>query len=273
MTETKAMRKISKLDSQKTIPVVILCGGMGTRLREETEIRPKPMVEIGGKPILWHIMNTYAAWGLRNFFLALGYKAEVIKEYFLNFHSHVSDMTVHLATGNIDYHSNKAPDWHVTLIDSGLHTETGGRVKRMSPWIGSQTFMLTYGDGVGNVDVGALLKFHRSHGKLATITAVRPPGRFGSLVLEKNRVRAFGEKLQADAGWINGGFFVLEPGVFDYIDADVTVWEQGPLQGLANDRELMAFQHEGFWAPMDTLREKHRLQELWDSGKAPWKIR
>lgn len=272
MTQAKAMSRTKGPDSRETIPVVILCGGMGTRLREETEIRPKPMVEIGGQPILWHIMNTYAAWGLQHFFLALGYKAEVIKEYFLNFHPHTSDVTVHLATGNVDYHSNKAPDWHVTLIDTGLHTETGGRVKRMSPWIGNRTFMLTYGDGVGNVDVGALLEFHRSHGKLATVTAVRPPGRFGSLVLEKSGVRAFGEKLQTEAGWINGGFFVLEPGVFDYIDGDVTVWEQGPLQGLAKDGELMAFRHEGFWAPMDTLREKHRLQELWDSGKAPWKI-
>lgn len=253
-------------------PVVILCGGMGTRLREETDTRPKPMVEIGGQPILWHVMNIYAARGVQHFLLALGYKAEMIKEYFFNFHPHTSDMTVHLATGNIDYHSNIAPDWHVTLIDTGLHTETGGRIKRLRPWVGKQTFMLTYGDGVGNVDIRALLRFHRSHGKLATVTAVRPPARFGSLVFAKNKVRAFAEKSQTEAGWINGGFFVLEPGVFEYIDGDVTVWEVDPLQNLAKNGELMVFRHEGFWAPMDTLREKHRLQELWDSGKAPWKI-
>jgi glucose-1-phosphate cytidylyltransferase len=245
---------------------------MGTRLREETEIRPKPMVEVGGQPILWHIMNIYAAWGVQQFLLALGYKAEMIKEYFLNFHPHTCDLTVHLATGRVDYHRNTAPDWNVTLVDTGLHTETGGRIKRLSRWVGNRTFMLTYGDGVGNVDIRALVEFHREHGKLATVTAVRPPGRFGSLALEKNDVRAFGEKLQTEAGWINGGFFVLEPSVFEYIDGDVTVWEQAPLQNLAKDGELMAFRHEGFWAPMDTLREKHRLQELWDSGKAPWKI-
>ena len=245
---------------------------MGSRLREETDLRPKPMVEIGGQPILWHIMNIYAAWGAKEFLLALGYKGEFIKEYFLNFHPHTSDLTVQLATGNIAYHSNKAPDWRVTLVDTGLHTATGGRIKRLKPWLAGQTFMLTYGDGVGNVDVRALLAFHRSHGRLATVTAVRPPARFGNLLFQKDRVVEFEEKPQTEAGWINGGFFVLEPGVFDYLTNEAIPWEQDPLRNLAKDGELMAFRHEGFWAPMDTLREKHRLQELWDSGKAPWKV-
>lgn len=254
------------------IPVAVLCGGLGSRLREETEIRPKPMVEIGGQPILWHIMNIYAAWGTKCFLLALGYKAEVIKEYFLNFHPHTSDMTIHLASGKVDHHNNMAPDWQVTLIDTGLHTETGGRVKRLKPWVHNQTFMLTYGDGIGNINIKALLAFHRSHGKLATVTAVRPPARFGNLVFEGGQVVEFAEKSQALAGWINGGFFVLEPGVFDYIAGDAMPWESEPLQRLAKDGQLMAYQHKGFWAAMDTLREKQRLQELWDSRKAPWKI-
>lgn len=254
------------------IPVAVLCGGLGSRLREETEIRPKPMVEIGGQPILWHIMNIYAAWGTTRFLLALGYKAEVIKEYFLNFHPHTSDMTIHLASGKVDHHNNTAPDWQVALIDTGLHTETGGRVKRLKPWVDNRTFMLTYGDGVGNIDIKALLAFHQSHGKLATVTAVRPPARFGNLVFEGGQVVEFAEKSQALAGWINGGFFVLEPGVFDYIAGDSMPWESEPLQRLAKDGQLMAYQHGGFWAAMDTLREKQRLQELWDSGRAPWKI-
>jgi glucose-1-phosphate cytidylyltransferase len=266
------MGRVNPVAELASVPVVILCGGLGSRLREETEVRPKPMVEIGGQPILWHIMNIYAAWGATDFKLALGYKAEVIKEYFLNFHPHTSDMTVHLASGRVDYHSNKSPDWLVTLVDTGLHTETGGRVKRLRPWIMNRTFMLTYGDGVGDVDISALLRFHRSHGKLATVTAVRPPARFGNLVLEKDQVQRFEEKSQAEAGWINGGFFVLEPGVFDYIASDSVPWEMDPLQNLAKDGQLMSFRHQGFWAPMDTLREKHRLQEMWDSGKAPWKL-
>jgi glucose-1-phosphate cytidylyltransferase len=230
------------------------------------------MVEIGERPILWHIMSIYAAAGLNNFVLALGYKGELIKEYFLNFHPHTSDLTVHLATGRVHYESNKAPDWHVTLVDTGLNTQTGGRVKRLRPWLGERTFMLTYGDGVGNVDLKALLDFHRNHGKLATVTAVRPPSRFGSLAIDKDRVLAYQEKPQVDTGWINGGFFVLEPGIFDYIAGDAMPWESEPLHKLATDGQLMAYWHEGFWAPMDTLREKQFLQELWDSGKAPWKV-
>lgn len=252
--------------------VVLLAGGLGTRLSEETDVKPKPMVEIGGHPMLWHIMNVYAAQGFTDFVVALGYKGEVIKEYFLNFHPHNSDLTVRLATGAVDYHSNKAPDWTVTLVDTGLKTQTGGRVKRLQQWLGNRTFMLTYGDGVGNVDLKALLAFHRSHGKLATVTAVRPPSRFGSVVVEGDRVFEFKEKPQTEAGWINGGFFVLEPGVFEYISGDTVAWESEPLNQIANAGQLMAFRHEAFWQPMDTIREKHLLQTLWDSGKAPWKI-
>ena len=258
--------------SEDKIPVVILCGGQGTRLREETEFRPKPMVEIGERPILWHIMSIYAAAGLSNFVLALGYKGELIKEYFLNFHPHTSDLTVHLGTGQVNYHSNAAPDWHVTLVDTGLNTQTGGRVRRLKPWLDGKPFMLTYGDGVGNVDLKALWEFHKNHGKLATVTAVRPPSRFGNLTCENSRVQAFKEKPQTDAGWINGGFFVLEPSIFEYIAGDSMPLEIDPLHQLAADGQLMAYRHEGFWAPMDTLREKHLLQELWDSGSAPWKV-
>lgn len=254
------------------VPVLILCGGQGSRLREETEIRPKPMVEIGEQPILWHIMNIYAASGFKDFVLALGYKGKLIKEYFLNFHPHTSDLTVHLATGRVNYHHNKAPDWNVTLVDTGLKTETGGRIKRLKPWVDGETFMLTYGDGVGDIDLKALLAFHKSHGRLATVTAVRPPSRFGSLALENDRVLAYKEKPQAEGGWINGGFFVLEPGIFDYISGDSMSWESEPLHKLATDGHLMVYRHEGFWAPMDTLREKHLLQELWNSDDAPWKV-
>lgn len=252
--------------------VVLLAGGMGTRLSEETDVRPKPMVEIGGHPIIWHIMNVYAAQGFKDFVIALGYKGEVVKEYFLNFHPHNSDLTVHLATGRVDYHANKAPNWTVTLVDTGLKTQTGGRIKRLQSWLGDKTFMLTYGDGVGNVDLKALLAFHKSHGKLATVTAVRPPSRFGTILIEKNRVFEFNEKPQTEAGWINGGFFVLEPGIFDYISGDSVPWESEPLNKIAGDGQFMAFQHEAFWQPMDTMREKLLLQSLWDSGHAPWKI-
>jgi len=252
--------------------VVVLAGGIGTRLAEETDLRPKPMVEIGGHPLLWHILNIYAAGGFKDFVIALGYKGELIKEYFLNFHPHNSDLTVHLGSGRVSYHDNKAPDWTVSLVDTGLTTQTGGRVRRLRSWLDNQTFMMTYGDGVGNVDLKALLAFHQSHGKLATVTAVRPPSRFGSVVFDENRVLEFKEKPQTEAGWINGGFFVLEPGVFDYISGDQMAWEAEPLQRIARDGQLLAFKHEGFWQPMDTLREKRLLQELWDSGRAPWKV-
>lgn len=251
--------------------VILLAGGYGTRLSEETDVKPKPMVEIGGHPILWHIMNIYAAAGFNDFVIALGYKGEAIKQYFLNFHPHNSDLTVHLATGAVTYHSNKAPDWTVTLVDTGLSTQTGGRIKNLKSWLGKETFMLTYGDGVGNVDLRALLEFHRGHGKLVTVTAVRPPSRFGSLRFDRNLVTEFSEKPQTEGGWINGGFFVLEPGVFDYIGGDSVAWEGEPLSAIAANGQLMAFRHEGFWQAMDTLREKQLLQALWDSGKAPWK--
>lgn len=252
--------------------VVLLAGGLGTRLSEETDVKPKPMVEIGGHPIIWHIMNIYAAAGFNDFVIALGYKGEVIKEYFLNFYPHNNDLTVHLATGQVTYHHNKAPDWNVTLVDTGLKAETGGRIKRLKSWVGRDTFMLTYGDGVGNVDLKALLAFHKAHGKLATVTAVRPPARFGNMIFEDGRVLEFKEKPQTEGGWINGGFFVLEPGVFDYVGGDAMPWESGPLPKLAGDGQLMVFKHESFWQPMDTLREKQLLQSLWDSGRAPWKV-
>jgi glucose-1-phosphate cytidylyltransferase len=252
--------------------VVILAGGLGTRLAEETVVKPKPMVEIGGYPMIWHIMNVYAASGIRDFVVALGYKGEVIKEYFLNFYPHTSDLTMNLATGRASYHNNKAPDWNVTLVDTGLKTETGGRIKRLQSWLGNKRFMLTYGDGVGNIDLKALLAFHEAHGKLATVTAVRPPSRFGSLVLESNRVVKFREKPQTEGGWINGGFFVLEPGIFDYLSEDSGPWESEPLNSIARDGQLMAFPHEGFWQPMDTLREKLLLESLWESDRAPWKV-
>lgn len=251
--------------------VVLLAGGIGTRLAEETDVRPKPMVEIGGHPIIWHIMNIYAAATFSDFVVALGYKGNLIKEYFLNFYPHNSNFTVHLGSGRVTYHDNKAPDWTVTLVDTGLHTQTGGRVKRLRPWLDNQTFMMTYGDGVGSIDLKALLAFHRSHGKLATMTAVRPPSRFGSVVFDGHRVVEFTEKPQTKGGWINGGFFVLEPGVFDYIAGDATAWESEPLSRIAVDGQLMAFPHEGFWQPMDTIREKRLLQELWESERVPWK--
>lgn len=252
--------------------VAVLAGGLGTRLTEETVVKPKPMIEIGGYPILWHIMNIYAASGFKDFVIAVGYKGEVIKEYFLNFHPHTSDLTVNLTTGLVKYHNSKAPDWTVTAVDTGLKTDTGGRIKRLKPWLDNETFMMTYGDGVGNVDLRKLLDFHRSHGRLATVTAVRPPSRFGSLVFDRDRVAVFREKPQTEGGWINGGFFVLEPEIFDYLEGDSSVWESEPLTRLAADGQLMAFKHEGFWHPMDTIREKMLLESLWDLGKAPWKV-
>ena len=252
---------------------IILAGGMGTRLAEETSVRPKPMVEIGGKPILWHLMNIYGAQGFQEFILALGYKGEAIKDYFLNFHALNADLTVDLASGSHATKTAAAVPWKVHMVDTGLKTQTGGRVKRLAPWIGQDSiFFLTYGDGLGNVDLNALLAFHQSHGKLATVTAVRPPARFGGLALDGDRVTRFAEKPQAGEGWINGGFFVLDRRVLDYIDGDATLWELDPLERLAVEGQLMAFRHEGFWQPMDTLREKQMLEALWESGDAPWKV-
>lgn len=250
---------------------VILAGGLGTRLSEETTLRPKPMVEIGEHPILWHLMHYYSAHGFREFVLALGYKGDVIKRYFLDFFAVNNNLTVDLRSGERIVHRADSPDWRVDLVDTGTHTQTGGRLKRLKPWLGHETFMATYGDGLSNVDLHALVAFHKAHGKLATVTAVRPPSRFGGLVFEGDKITEFIEKPQLGEGWINGGFFVLEPGVLDYIVGDDTVWERSPLERLAAEGQLTAFRHEGFFQPMDTLREKQLLQGLWDSGSAPWK--
>ena len=251
--------------------VVILCGGLGTRLAEETQVKPKPMVEIGGRPILWHIMKIYERHGINDFTLALGYKGELIKDYFLNYHARQSDLTVHLLGGRVDYSNPTAEDWHVSMIDTGPDTMTGGRLLRLKPYLQSGgTFMLTYGDGVSDVDVTALLAFHRSHGRIATVTAVRPPVRFGELSIEEKRVIHFQEKPQAGEGWINGGFFVFEPAIFDFIDDDSTMLERRPLEQIAKRNELIAYLHAGYWQCMDTLRDKHTLENLWATGKAPW---
>lgn len=252
---------------------VILAGGFGTRLSEETDLKPKPMVEIGGKPILWHIMNIYSHYGINDFIICCGYKGYVIKEYFANYYMHMSDLTVDLHSGDIQYYNCKAEPWKVTLIDTGLNTMTGGRLKRVKEYIENETFMLTYGDGVADVNIDKLLEFHKNHGKIATVTAVQPSGRFGALNIDnKSDVNTFMEKPDGDGGWINGGFFVLESGIFNYIEDDSTVFEREPLEGLAKDHELCAYKHEGFWKPMDTLRDKNELEKLWLSGKAPWKI-
>ncbi|MCL2646594.1 MAG: glucose-1-phosphate cytidylyltransferase [Phycisphaerales bacterium] len=252
---------------------IILAGGAGSRLAEETIVRPKPMVEIGGIPILQHILSLYADHGHKDFIIACGYKGEFIKEYFCNFRFRNSDVYFDLATGKSLLTNSKIPDWRLNLVDTGLTTQTGGRIKRCSPWIQKETFMMTYGDGVGNVDIAALLKFHRTHGRLATMTAVRPPARFGSLTFDGDRVTCFSEKPQVGEGWINGGYMVLEPQVLNYIDDDATIFEHAPLEQLAAEGQLAAYKHEGFWQPMDTLRDKQLLENLWQSGKAPWKVK
>lgn len=252
--------------------VVILAGGQGSRLSEETVLKPKPMVEIGGRPILWHIMMYYSCYGFRHFVIALGYKGEYIKKYMIDYCSLNSDLTVDLGTGKVSAESRHGQDWIVELVDTGMRTNTGGRIKRLAPRLGHETFMLTWGDGVSNVNLRELLAFHRRHGRLATVTAVRPPARFGRLEIEGDQVVSFEEKPQMREGWINGAFFVLEPGVFDYIEGDETQFEREPLENLARDGQLMAFRHDGFWQCMDTLRDKVRLETLWESGQAPWKI-
>jgi glucose-1-phosphate cytidylyltransferase len=254
--------------------VAILAGGVGTRLAEETEIRPKPMVEVGGRPLLWHIMKHYEFYGYRDFVIALGYKGDYIKRFFTEYSRMNSDMTIDLGSGEIRSYQNGGPkeDWVIELVETGRDTATGGRIKRLAPAIGDGTFMLTWGDGVSTVDLDELLKFHRSHGKLATVTAVRPPARFGKLDLDGNRVTRFSEKPQLEEGWINGAFFVLESKVFDYVAGDDIQWEREPLEGLAADGELMAYRHDGFWQCMDTLRDKKMLQAQWESGNPPWRI-
>ncbi len=250
---------------------VILAGGLGTRLSEETVLRPKPMVEVGGRPILWHIMKSYSTHGINDFIVCLGYRGYMIKEFFANYFLHTSDVTFDMAENRMDVHQRYAEPWRVTLVDTGEHTQTGGRLRRVAAYLDSTDFCLTYGDGLGNVDIGALVAFHSRQGKLATVTAVQPPGRFGRLELNGDTVSGFREKPEGDGDWINGGFFVLSPRVLDYISDDQTLWEQGPMQQLAHDGQLSAFRHHGFWQPMDTLRDKNHLEALWQSGSAPWK--
>ncbi len=254
--------------------VVILAGGLGTRMGDETLLRPKPLIEIGGHPMLWHIMNIYAAYGFREFVVALGYRGDLIKDYFVNFEVRSSDLTIDLDSGRIDVLERRHPRWKVHLVDTGLETQTGGRLRRLRDMIGGERFMLTYGDGLASVDIAALLAFHDSKGALATLTAVRPPARFGNIRLagDSGRIADFVEKPQTDAGWINGGFFVFESAIFDYIDGDGIALEREPMERLAADGGLYALQHHGFWQPMDTLRERRLLEELWDSGQAPWKV-
>jgi len=252
--------------------VAILAGGLGTRLSEETTIKPKPMVEVGGKPMLWHIMNIYAAYGFKEFVVALGYKGEIVKDYFINYHYRARSLTVKLITGEIMAHDKDGEDWTIHLLDTGAETQTGGRIKLISQFIGQEAFMVTYGDGVSNVCIPDLLDFHRSHGKLATLTAVRPPARFGQMELEEDQVKQFEEKPQIGEGWINGGFFVLEPQIRDYITDQQSVWEREPLERLAADGQLMAYRHADFWQCMDTLRDLNQLERMWQESRAPWKI-
>jgi glucose-1-phosphate cytidylyltransferase len=255
------------------VKAVILAGGLGTRLSEETSVRPKPMVEIGGKPILWHIMKIYSAYGVNEFLVCLGYKGYMIKEYFANYFLHTSDVTFDIPANKMEVHSNSAEPWRVTLLDTGDSTMTGGRLLRAREYLKTEkAFCFTYGDGVANVNVRELIEFHESHGKLATLTGIQPPGRFGALVTRGSELVSFQEKPFGDGGWINGGFFVLSPKVFDYLSDDSTVWEREPLQRLAGSNQVMVYRHAGFWQPMDTLRDKTHLEELWQAGNAPWKL-
>ena len=254
--------------------VVILAGGLGTRLSEETTVKPKPMVDIGGMPILWHIMKIYSAYGFNEFVICLGYKGYIIKEYFANYFLHKSDVTIDLADNSIKVHDSQAEPWKITLVDTGNDSMTGGRIKRIQPHVRDEPFMLTYGDGVANININELTQYHKEHKKLCTVTAVQPSGRFGALnILDDNAVHSFREKPKGDGSWINGGFFVCQPEIFDYItNGDNTVWEQQPMEQIANDGQMSAFKHNGFWRPMDTLKDKHDLNNMWNESKAPWKI-
>ena len=251
--------------------VVILAGGYGTRISEETGVKPKPMVEIGGRPILWHIMKVYSAYGINDFIICCGYKGYMIKEYFSNYYLHSSDITFDMTNHKTEIHQNNSEPWRVTLLDTGYNTGTGGRLRRIRSYLGSDDFCFTYGDGLSNVNIRELISFHKTKNTLATVTAVIQPSRYGVMVFEESNIRAFEEKPEG-GGWINGGFFVLSPKVIDYIDGDETMWEHAPLKQLVKEGQLSAFTHKGFWQPMDTLRDKTRLEELWGSGKAPWKI-
>jgi glucose-1-phosphate cytidylyltransferase len=253
--------------------VVLLAGGLGTRLSEETVLKPKPMVEIGGMPILWHIMKIYSSHGFNDFVVCLGYKGYLVKEYFANYFLHKSDVTIDLKNNSIEVHESEAEPWKITLVDTGDSSMTGGRIKRIQKYINNETFMLTYGDGVGDIDIKELVKFHKEHGKLCTVTSVLPSGRFGALdITAENEVRSFFEKPKGDGSWINGGYMVCEPGIFDYIkDGDATVWEQEPMQNLATAGQMKSYKHDGFWRPMDTLKDKHDLNEMWDKQQSPWK--
>ena len=258
------------MDTQ--MKVAILAGGLGTRLSEETAVKPKPMVEIGGKPILWHIMNIYAAYGFKEFVIALGYRGELIKDYFINYHHRSRNLTVQLRNGDISVHEGEGEDWIVHLLDTGMDTNTGGRVKRLAEFVGNEPFMLTYGDGVSNINIPKLIEFHQTQKKLATLTAVRPPARFGQMILDNGKVTEFKEKPQIGEGWINGGFFVLQPEVINYIEGDQTAWEYESLEKIAADGQLAAYKHEGFWQSMDTLRDVNVLEKFWREGNAPWKL-
>lgn len=251
---------------------VILAGGFGTRISEETTTKPKPMVDIGGRPILWHIMKIYSWHGIKEFIICAGYKGYVIKEYFANYFLHMSNITFDMSKNEMEVHENKAEPWKVTIVDTGEETMTGGRLLRVKNYIGDQTFCFTYGDGLSNINISELIKFHNKKNKWATVTAVQPPGRFGALKLDGTTITSFEEKPQGDGGYINGGFFVLEPKVFDHIDGDTMIWEQEPMERLSEKRQIEAFKHDGFWRPMDTLRDKNHLEDLWVSNKAPWRI-
>lgn len=251
---------------------VILAGGLGTRLSEETTLKPKPMVEIGGKPILWHIMKIYAAHGINEFIVCLGYKGYIIKEYFANYFLHMSDVTFDLSINQMNVHHNNAEPWRVTLVDTGEDTQTGGRLKRVREYLDDDPFCFTYGDGVGDINITESISFHRKQGGMATLTATQPPGRFGALILSESKVNSFTEKTKGDGSWINGGYFVLSPKIIDYIDGDKTIWEREPVERLTREGQMHAFKHQGFWQPMDTMRDKEYLEGLWASGKAPWKV-
>jgi len=250
---------------------VILAGGYGTRISEETHLKPKPMIEIGGKPILWHIMKTYASYGINEFVICCGYKGYMIKEYFANYFLHMSDVTFDMKNNNMEVHHKFVEPWTVTLVDTGLNTMTGGRLKRVKEYVQNDTFCFTYGDGLSDVNISKLIKFHKDNNTKATVTSVQAPGRFGTLEILENKIINFKEKPVGDGNWINGGYFVLEPSVFDYLKDDTTIWERGPLEKLAKENQLSAFKHTGFWQPLDTLREKNYLEEIWSSGKSPWK--